>query len=163
MSEERFDRLESQLAQVIQSMSAMPQMQQNMTTMQQSITTMQQNMTTMQQRIVDIQQNMITMQQGMTTMQQSIVDIQQNMATKQDLALVQRTVSDIRTDIAVLSERVDSLEVTTRVGIRDSIRNQRSMINNLNYDLANQERASNRLRGRVERLEDINNSIEPDE
>jgi chromosome segregation ATPase len=131
-------RLENQLAQVIQGM-----------------TTMQQNMTVMQQ-------NMTTMQQNMTTMQQNIVDIQQNMATKQDLALVQRTVSDIRTDIAVLSERVDSLEATTRIGIRDSIRNQRSMINNLNYDLANQERASNRLRSRVERLEDINNSIEPE-
>ena len=125
MSEERFDRLESQLAQVIQGMTVM--------------------------------------QQNMTAMQQNIVDIQQNMATKQDLALVQRTVSDIRTDIAVLSERVDSLEATTRIGIRDSIRNQRSMINNLNYDLANQERVSNRLRGRVERLEDINNSIEPEE
>ena len=125
MSEERFDRLENQLAQVIQGMTVM--------------------------------------QQNMTVMQQNIVDIQQNMATKQDLALVQRTVSDIRTDIAVLSERVDSLEATTRIGIRDSIRNQRSMINNLNYDLANQERVSNRLRGRVERLEDINNSIEPEE
>ncbi len=124
MSEERFDRLENQLAQVIQGMTAM--------------------------------------QQNMTAMQQNIVDIQQNMATKQDLALVQRTVSDIRTDIAILSERVDSLEVTTRIGIRDSIRNQRSMINNLNYDLANQERASTRLRSRVERLEDINNSIEPE-
>ena len=110
-----------------------------------------------------MQQNMTVMQQNMTVMQQNIVDIQQNMATKQDLALVQRTVSDIRTDIAVLSERVDSLEATTRIGIRDSIRNQRSMINNLNYDLANQERVSNRLRGRVERLEDINNSIEPEE
>lgn len=124
MSEERFDRLENQLVQVIQGMTVM--------------------------------------QQNMTTMQQNIVDIQQNMATKQDLALVQRTVSDIRTDIAVLSERVDNLEVTTRIGIRDSIRNQRSMINNLNYDLANQERGSTLLRSRVERLEDINNSIEPE-
>jgi chromosome segregation ATPase len=132
MSEERFDRLENQLTQVIQGM-----------------TTMQQNMT--------------VMQQNMTVMQQNIVDIQQNMATKQDLALVQRTVSDIRTDIAGLSERVDILEATTRIGIRDSIRNQRSMINNLNYDLANQERASTRLRSRVERLEDINNSIELEE
>ncbi len=131
MSEERFDRLENQLGQVIQGMATM-------------------------------QQNMSTIQQNMSTMQQNIVDIQQNMATKQDLALVQRTVSDIRTDIAVLSERVDSLEVTTRIGIRDSIRNQRSMINNLNYDLANQERVSTRLRSRVERLEDINNSIEPE-
>jgi uncharacterized coiled-coil protein SlyX len=105
MSEERFDRLESQLAQVIQAIGTM----------------------------------------------------QQNIATKQDLAIVQQTVSDIRTDIAVLSERVDNLEQTTRIGIRDSIRNQRSMINELNYDLANNERATSRLRGRVERLEDINN------
>jgi hypothetical protein len=87
MSEERFDRIESQLNQVIQAIGAM-------------------------------QQNMIAMQQ--------------NMATKQDLAVVQQTVSDIRTDIAVLSDRVDSLEHTTRIGIRDSIRNQRSMINDLN-------------------------------
>jgi uncharacterized coiled-coil protein SlyX len=104
MSEERFDRLESQLAQVIQAIGIM----------------------------------------------------QQNMATKQDLAVVQQTVSDIRTDIAVLSERVDGLERTTRIEIRDSIRNQRSMINDLNYDLANNERATGRLRGRVERLEDLN-------
>jgi uncharacterized coiled-coil protein SlyX len=104
MSEERFDRLENQLVQVIQAISTM----------------------------------------------------QQNMATKQDLAVVQQTVSDIRTDIAVLGDRVDSLEHTTRIGIRDSIRNQRSMINDLNYDLANNERATGRLRGRVERLEDLN-------
>lgn len=139
MSEERFDRLENQLAQIIQGM-----------------TVMQQNMTIMQQDIVGIKQNM-------TTMQQDIVGIKQNMATKQDVALVQRTVSDIRTDIALLSERVDTLEVTTRIGIRDSIRNQRSLINNLNYDLANQERRSTRLRSRIERLEDINNPIEPEE
>jgi chromosome segregation ATPase len=125
MSEERFDRLESQLAQVIQAIGAM-------------------------------QQNMAT-KQDLATMQQNMATMQQNMATKQDLAVVQQTVSDIRTDIAVLSQRVDSLEQTTRMGIRDSIRNQRSMINDLNYDLANNERATNRLRGRVERLEDISN------
>jgi predicted RNase H-like nuclease (RuvC/YqgF family) len=119
MSEERFNRLENQLTQVIQAVFGM--------------------------------------QQNMTVMQQNMTVIQQNMATSQDLALVQQTVSDIRSDISVLSERVDSLEHTTRIGIRDSIRNQRSMINDLSYDLANQERVSNRLRGRVERLEDINN------
>jgi uncharacterized coiled-coil protein SlyX len=118
MSEERFDRLESQLSQVIQAIG--------------------------------------TMQQDMTAMQQNMATMQQNMATKQDIAVVQQTVSDIRTDIAVLSERVDSLEQTTRIGIRDSIRNQRAMINDLNYDLANNERATGRLRGRVERLEDLN-------
>jgi hypothetical protein len=138
MSEQRFDRIESQLTQVIQGMTAM----------QQGMTVMQQNMTVMQQ-------DMTVMQQDMTVMQQNMTVMQQNMATKQDLALVQQTVSDIRTDISVLSERVDNLELTTRVGIRDSIRNQRSMINNINYELANQERVSARVRSRVERLEDI--------
>jgi FtsZ-binding cell division protein ZapB len=46
MSEERFDRLESQLSQVIQGMGIM----------QQGITVMQQNMTVMQQDITNIKQ-----------------------------------------------------------------------------------------------------------
>jgi hypothetical protein len=113
MSEERFDRLESQLTQIIQ---------------------------------------------GMTVMQQNMAVMQQNMATKQDLALVQQTVSDIRTDISILGERIGNLELTTNIEVRESIRNQRFMINNTNYELANQERASARLQSRVERLEDINRS-----
>jgi hypothetical protein len=120
MSEERFDRLENQLNQVIQGMSVM-------------------------------QQNMAVMQQNMAVMQQ-------NMATNQDLALVQQTVSDIRTDISILGERIGNLELTTNIEVRESIRNQRFMINNTNYELANQERASARLQSRVERLEDINRS-----
>jgi hypothetical protein len=111
MSEERFDRLESQLTQIIQ---------------------------------------------GMTVMQQNMAVMQQNMATKQDLALVQQTVSDIRTDISILGERIGNLELTTNIEVRESIRNQRFMINNTNYELANQERASARLQSRIERLEDIN-------
>ena len=47
MSEERFDRLESQLTQ------GMTVMQQNITVMQQNMTVMQQNMTVMQQNIED--------------------------------------------------------------------------------------------------------------
>jgi hypothetical protein len=131
MSEERFDRLENQLNQVIQGMSVM-------------------------------QQNITGMQQNITGMQQNITVIQENMATKQDLALVQQTVSDIRTDISILGERIGSLELTTNIEVRESIRNQRFMINNTNYELANQERASARLQSRVERLEDMNRP-NPDE
>jgi hypothetical protein len=46
--------------------------------------------------------------------------------------------------------------LTTNIEVRESIRNQRFMINNTNYELANQERAAARLQSRVERLEDIN-------
>ena len=109
----------------------------------------------LENQLTQVIQAMTVIQDNMTVMQQNVSVIQDNMATKQDLALVQRTVSDIRTDISILGERVDNLELTTRVGIRDSIRNQRSMINNINYELANQERVSARTRSRVERLEDI--------
>jgi hypothetical protein len=125
MSEERFDRLENQLTQVIQGMSVM--------------------------------------QQNMSVMQQNIAVMQENMATKQDLALVQQTVSDIRTDISILGERIGNLELTTNIEVRESIRNQRFMINNTNYELANQERASARLQSRVERLEDINRSTQSED
>ncbi len=118
MSEQRFDRIENQLTQVIQGMAVM--------------------------------------QQNMTLIQQNMAVMQQNMATKQDLALVQQTVSDIRTDISILGERIGNLELTTNIEVRESIRNQRFMINNTNYELANQERASVRLQSRIERLEDIN-------
>ena len=50
MSEERLDRIENQLTQVIQNTTVM---QQNMTVMQQNMTVMQQNMTVMQQNIED--------------------------------------------------------------------------------------------------------------
>jgi chromosome segregation ATPase len=152
MSEERFDRLENQLTQIIQGMAGM----------RQDITGMQQNITGMQQNITGMQQNITGMQQNITGMQQNIAVIQENMATKQDLALVQQTVSDIRTDISILGERIGSLELTTNIEVRESIRNQRFMINNTNYELANQERASARLQSRVERLEDLNRP-NPDE
>jgi uncharacterized coiled-coil protein SlyX len=113
-----------------------------------------------EQRFDRIENQLNQIIEGMTAMQQNMAVMQQNMATKQDLALVQQTVSDIRTDISLLGERVNNLELTTGIGIHNSIRNQRSMINNINYELANQERSSDRLQSRVERLEDINRSNE---
>jgi predicted nucleic acid-binding Zn-ribbon protein len=108
MSEERFDRLESQLSQVIQ---------------------------------------------GMTV-------IQQNMTTKQDLATVEQKVSAmqnnidaVREDIISLRQRVESNEGTLIVAIREGFRRQEDFINDLNFDLTNNERKTRRLSRRVTRLE----------
>jgi chromosome segregation ATPase len=109
MSEERFDRLESQLSQVIQGMGIM----------QQGITVMQQNMTVMQQDITNIKQ----------------------------------VVSETRTDVAALSSRLDRVEHSVRIEIRDAFKNHREMIDDINYDLANNERKTRRLSRRVSRLE----------
>jgi FtsZ-binding cell division protein ZapB len=80
MSEERFDRLESQLAQVIDGMGMMQAnmttMQANMTTMQANMTTMQANMTTMQNRIDSIEGTLlIAMRSGFESLQTAIDDI----------------------------------------------------------------------------------------
>ncbi len=91
MSEERFDRLESQLTQVIQGMTVM-------------------------------QQNMAVMQQNMTVMQQ-------NMATKQDLADLEEA----------LRNRIDSVDGTLSMAIREGFNRLHEEITDLNIDLAIEE------------------------
>jgi chromosome segregation ATPase len=117
MSEERFDRLESQLSQLIQGMG-----------------TMQQDMAT--------KQDLAMMQQNMTVMQQDITNIKQ-------------VVSETRTDVAALSSRLDRVEHSVRIEIRDAFKNHREMIDDVNYDLAVNERKTRRLSRRVSRLERI--------
>jgi chromosome segregation ATPase len=80
MSEERLERIENQLTQVIQAVSGM---QQNMTVMQQSIIVMQQNMTGMQQNMTVMQQNidstrgalLTVMNDGFTALNKQVNDI----------------------------------------------------------------------------------------
>jgi FtsZ-binding cell division protein ZapB len=73
MSNERFDRIESQLAQVIDGMGAM---QTNMITLQTNMTTLQTNMTAMQNRIDSIEGTLLTaMRSGFESLQTAIDDI----------------------------------------------------------------------------------------
>jgi chromosome segregation ATPase len=66
MSEERFDRLENQLTQVIQAM----------TVMQQNMTVMQQNITAMQTRIDSVEGTlMVAMRSGFDSLQTAINDL----------------------------------------------------------------------------------------
>jgi chromosome segregation ATPase len=123
MSEERFDRLENQLTQVIQGMAVM---QQNMTVMQQNMTVMQQNMTVVEQKVSGIEQQVSGMQNNL------------------DAA---------REDIASLRRRVESNEGTLIVTIREGFRSREILIDDINFDLANNERKTRRLSRRVARLE----------
>jgi DNA anti-recombination protein RmuC len=73
MSEERLERIENQLTQVIQAVSGM---QQNMTVMQQNMTVMQQNMTVMQQNIDSTRGALLTvMNDGFTSLNKQVNDI----------------------------------------------------------------------------------------
>jgi predicted nucleic acid-binding Zn-ribbon protein len=94
MSEERFDRLENQLTQVIQGMAVM----------QQNMTAMQQNMAVVEQKVSGIEQKVSGIEQKISSMQNNI-----------DAA---------REDISNLRRRVESNEGTLIVTIREGFRSR---------------------------------------
>ncbi len=102
MSEERFDRLENQLTQVIQAIG----------TMQQNISTMQQNMGAMNQNI-----------------------------------------DALREDVIALRHRIDSVEGSQQVIMREGFQSLMSYNDDLNYELADTARQNRLLKRRVIRLE----------
>jgi uncharacterized protein YoxC len=102
MSEERLERIENQLGQVLQAITGM----------QQAITGMQQDMTAMKQN-----QNAL------------------------------------REDVIALRYRIDSVEGTVKIAITDGFRSHDLYLDDINTDLANNERQTRRLRRRVDRLE----------
>jgi septation ring formation regulator EzrA len=65
MSEARFDRLESQLTQVIQAIG----------TMQQNIATMQQNLVSVEQKVVGIEQKVIGIEQNVNAVREDIFNL----------------------------------------------------------------------------------------
>jgi FtsZ-binding cell division protein ZapB len=102
MSEERFDRLEGQLTQLIQSVG----------TMQQNISTMQQNMGAMNQNI-----------------------------------------DALREDVIALRHRIDSVEGSQQIVIREGFQSLMSYNDDLNYELSDTARQTRLLKRRVIRLE----------
>jgi FtsZ-binding cell division protein ZapB len=102
MSEERFDRLEGQLAQLIQAVG----------TMQQNIGTMQQNMGAMNQNI-----------------------------------------DALREDVIALRHRIDSVEGSQQIIIREGFQSLMSYNDDLNYELSDTARQTRLLKRRVIRLE----------
>jgi chromosome segregation ATPase len=116
MSEERFDRLEGQLAQLIQAVGNM-------------------------------QQNIGTMQQNIGIMQHSIGTIQQNMGA------MNQNIDALREDVIALRQRIDSVEGSQQIIIREGFQSLMSYNDDLNYELSDTARQTRLLKRRVIRLE----------
>jgi predicted nucleic acid-binding Zn-ribbon protein len=94
------------------------------------------------------------MQQGMTVMQQDINELKQDVSgLKQDMTAMKQNVNSLREDIGSLRQRVDSLEGTMLVAMRDGFDAFRMYMDDLNFDLASNERMTRRLSRKVSRLE----------
>ena len=109
MSEERFDRIENQLTQVIEAIGTM---QQNMVAMQQNIGTMQQNMVAMNQNINALREDVTALRHRIDTVegsQQTIMreGFQSLMSYNDDLNY---ELSDTARQTRLLKRRVIRLE-----------------------------------------------------
>jgi DNA anti-recombination protein RmuC len=102
MSEEKLERIENQLSQVIQAVGTM---QQNMTVMQQNMTVMQQNMMAMQNRMDSMEGTLLTtMTGGFNSLQNYIIDLDT------DLAHNERKTGDNARNNRRLNQRLMRLE-----------------------------------------------------
>jgi uncharacterized protein Yka (UPF0111/DUF47 family) len=75
---------------------------------------------------------------------------------QQNMLSTQQNMNALREDIISLRQRVDSIEGTVTVVIRDGLESMRTYLDDLNYDLSTNERKTRRLSRRVSRLEKDN-------
>ncbi len=101
-----------------------------------------------------MQQGMMVMQQDITGVKQDVSELKQDVSVlKQDMTAMQQNVNALREDIGGIRQRVDSLEGTMLVAMRDGFNAFKMYMDDLNFDLASNERMTRRLSRRVSRLE----------
>jgi septation ring formation regulator EzrA len=99
------------------------------------------------QNVASLTQNMSVMQQNMSVMQQNMVEMQQNMVA------MQQNTNALREDMGTLRQRSDSFQGTMTTVTREGFQNLRNYLDDLNYEVADNGRATRLLRRRVARLE----------
>jgi ubiquinone biosynthesis protein UbiJ len=71
----------------------------------------------------------------------------------QGMTAMQQNQNALREDVVALRHRIDSVEGTVKVAITDGFRSHDLYLDDMNIDLAANERQTRRLNRRVERLE----------
>jgi hypothetical protein len=85
--------------------------------------------------------------QSVGTMQQNIGTIQQNMGA------MNQNIDALREDVIALRHRIDSVEGSQQIVIREGFQSLMSYNDNLNYELSDTARQTQLLKRRVIRLE----------
>ena len=105
-------------------------------------------------QISELREMMLQHMQGMNAMQQDMNVMKQDMnVMKQDITATKQNVNALSEDVLALRHRVDSIEGTVAITIKEGFESMRNYLDDLNYDLANNERKTRRLSRRVSRLE----------
>jgi chromosome segregation ATPase len=89
-----------------------------------------------------------------SALQQDMTVVQQDMsAMKQDMSAMKQNVDALREDMTSIRQRVDSSEGTILVAVREGFNSLRNYLDDLNYEVADNARATRLLKRRVSRLE----------
>jgi chromosome segregation ATPase len=100
-----------------------------------------------EERLERIENQLNQLIQGMTTMQQNQNVLRDNQNALRD------NQNALREDVVALRHRIDSVEGTVKIAITDGFRSHDLYLDDMNADLAANERQTRRLNRRVERLE----------
>lgn len=105
-------------------------------------------------QISELREMMLQNMQNMNVMHQNINAMQQNLnVMQQDTTATKQNVNALSEDVLAIRHRVDSIEGTVAITIKEGFESMRNYLDDLNYDLANNERKTRRLSRRVSRLE----------
>jgi archaellum component FlaC len=133
MSEERFDRIETQISNLSNLINqGLAGVNQAIIGMDQSITGMDQRMIGMDQSITGMDQRMIGMDQSITGVNQAITNLNQRMTNIED--------------------RMEVLETTLSATMRGGFNNLRGIVNDIDADLAKVEQRAEDTARKVRRL-----------
>ena len=89
-----------------------------------------------------------------SALQQNMTVVHQDMnAMKQDMTAMKQNVDALREDMTSIRQRVDSSEGTILVAMREGFNSLRNYLDDLNYEVADNARATRLLKRRVARLE----------
>jgi chromosome segregation ATPase len=89
-----------------------------------------------------------------TQIENQISALQQDVtAMTQDMTAMKQNVDALREDMTSVRQRVDSFEGTILTAVREGFNSLRNYLDDLNYEVADNARATRLLKRRVSRLE----------
>ena len=89
-----------------------------------------------------------------SALQQDTTALQQDMtAMKQDMTAMKQNMDSLREDMSSVRQRFDSFEGTILTAMREGFNSLRNYSDDLNYEVADNARATRLLKRRVARLE----------
>lgn len=107
-----------------------------------------------EERFNHLETQISALQQDTTALRHDTTTLQQDMtAMKQDMTAMKQNMDSLREDMSSVRQRFDSFEGTILTAMREGFNSLRNYSDDLNYEVADNARATRLLKRRVARLE----------